>query len=303
MPNRVFLSSTYVDLARHRAAAQSAIRQLGAVDVSMEHFGARDERPAAECISLVKNESDLFVGVYAHKYGYMPEGAEMSISEMEYHAASEIPLPRFIYIVDDNCPWIPAHIDSGQNSKRLQEFKAMLLKRHICQRFGTEDQLATKIAADLGRHIAMQNAPRVGPDTPIRKIQHIGLESMHDLVAETEDEWNARRKAIYTEGRNLFLTHVIMPSSRPGQTFDVFIYLIRHQSEDLSDVKLAEFFLGSYWENKVFSVDKQDEYFGIATSAYGTFLCVCKVTFFDGATIYLDRYIDFEAQRMGGSLA
>ena len=44
----------------------------------MEHFGARDERPADECMRLVRDESDLFVAIYAHKYRYIPDGSETS---------------------------------------------------------------------------------------------------------------------------------------------------------------------------------------------------------------------------------
>ena len=99
----------------------------------------------------------------------------------------------------------------------------------------------------------------------------------------------------------MFLTHIIRPSSKPGQTFDVFIYLIRHQSNDLSDIRLAEFFLGPYWENKVFPAVETNGFLGIATSAYGTFLCLCRVTFSDGSSLNLERYIDFETQRTGGS--
>lgn len=297
MAHRVFLSSTFTDLSDYRTTVQGAIRQLGAVDVSMEHFGARDERPANECTRLVREASDLFVGIYAHRYGFIPDGADISISEMEYRAASEVSLPRFIYLVDENQPWLPAHIDGGSNRKRLTSFKAALMKRHICQTFGNQDQLATKVVADVGRHIAMQSAPRVGPGIP---VQNIGLESLGP-VTETPDEWNARRNDIYSRHRGLFLTHVLGPSSKPGQTFDVFIYLLRHKSEDLSDVRVAEFFLGPYWENKVFPAVEQKGFIGISTSAYGTFLCVCRVTFTDGEHLYLERYIDFESQRTGGS--
>jgi hypothetical protein len=41
MIHRVFLSSTFSDLQDYRQTVQGAIRQLGAIDVSMEHFGAR----------------------------------------------------------------------------------------------------------------------------------------------------------------------------------------------------------------------------------------------------------------------
>lgn len=295
--NRVFLSSTFTDLADYRTAVQAAIRQLGANDVSMENFGARDERPVDECVRLVREESDLFVGIYAHKYGYVPDGGDVSISELEYRAASDVPLPRFIYVIDENQPWLPAYIDSGSERDRLRTMKSMLLKRHICQTFGSKDQLATKVVADIGRHMAMQRAAKVGPGIPVKDI---GIDSLRGAVAETEDEWNARRNSIYEKNRNLFMTHVIKPSSKPGQTFDVFIYLLRHRSDDLSDVRAAEFFLGPHWENKVFAAVPQKGFVGISTSAFGTFLCVCRVTFTDGTALYLERYIDFETQRTGG---
>jgi Domain of unknown function (DUF4062) len=300
MAHRVFLSSTFTDLEEYRKVVQLALRQLGANDVSMEHFGARDERPVNECVRLVREESDLFVGIYAHRYGYVPDGAETSISEMEYRAATEAALPRFIYLVDDNQPWRPAHIDTGLSRKRLLAFKGSLQKSHICQRFMGADQLATRVVADIGRHIAMQKIPKIGPGIPVRDI---GLDSLRGPVNESACDWNDRRNDIYKNHQGLFLTHVIQSSTKPGQTFDVLIYLIRHKSEDLSDVKVAEFFLGPYWEDKVFPAVAQNGFIGISTSAYGTFLCVCRVTFTDGRHIYLNRYIDFETQRTGGSVS
>lgn len=298
MSHRVFLSSTYTDLVDHRKTVRAAIRQLGALDVSMEDFGAREERPAEECIRLVRQESDIFVGVYAHRYGYVPDGGGLSISEMEYKAASEASLPRFIYIVDDDHPWLPGFIDEGESRARLIAFKGELQKRHICSKFSSHDHLAAKVAADVGRHIALQATKKVGADIP---VSNIGFESLQISAVETPDQWNKQRNALYAECRGIFLTHIIKPSSTPGQTFDVFIYLIRHKSEDLSDIQLAEFFLGPYWGNKVFPAVEQNGFIGISTSAYGTFLCICRVTFKDGTYVDLERYIDFETQRTGGA--
>jgi hypothetical protein len=298
MTYRVFLSSTFSDLVQYRNTVQGAIRQLGASDVSMEHFGARDQRPMDECVRLVTKESDIFVGIYAHRYGFIPEDSDISISEIEYRAASDAALPRFIYIVDEGQPWLPAQIDGGDSGKKLQTFKDTLLKRHICQTFDSKDNLATKVVADVGRYIALQKTTKVGPDIP---VQDIGLESMGVPAIETSDEWNLRRKAIYSDNRNIFLTHLIHPSSKPRQEFNVFIYLIRHKSVDFSDVKAAEFFLGPFWDNKVFPAIERDGFIGISTSAYGTFLCICRVTFKDGSQLYLNRYIDFEMYRTGGN--
>jgi hypothetical protein len=300
MPYRVFLSSTYVDLVQHRASVQAGLRQLGAIDVSMEHFGARDERPAEECVHLVRDKSDIFVGIYAHRYGYVPDGLDCSISELEYKAATEAKLPRFLYLVDDGYPWLPAHIDGGEQKQRLDGFKASLRKHHICQAFSSHDQLATKVVADVARHIAFKQTRRVGPDLPIEVVEH---EWQLPTTFETPDDWNKQRIDTYARNRNLFLTHVIQPSNRPGQSFDVSIYLIRHKRQDFSDVRVAEFFMGPYWGNKVFPSVDRGGLIGISTAAHGTFLCLCKVTFTDGTAITIDRYIDFEAQRTGGAEA
>ena len=298
MTNQVFLSSTYTDLASHRDAIQAALRKLGAIDVSMENFGAREERPVDECLRLVREECDTFVGVYAHRYGFVPDGYDKSISELEYRAAGDAAIPRFIYLVDENHPWLPAHIDRGSSADQLAAFKQALLKRHMCQTFGTEDQLATKVVAALGRHMALARAQRVGPGIA---LQDIGVDSLRGAAPETTDEWNVRRNGVYEKHRNIFLTHVIRPSQKPGQQFDVFIYLVRHKSTDFSDVRVAEFFLGPYWENRVFPAVERDGFIGISTAAYGTFLCICRVAFSDGQHLFLERYIDFESHRTGAS--
>jgi hypothetical protein len=296
MNPKVFLSSTFTDLADHRHTVSNAIRQLGAQDISMEDFGARDERPAEECLRLVREESDIFVGIYAHKYGHVPPNSRQSIVEMEYHAATEAALPRFIYLIDARQAWLPEHIDDGTNRKRLDAFKKTLLQSHICQKFGNPDDLATKVVADLGRHMAMRSVMAVAPCTP--SLPNIAHESFIPNDKRPHD-WNLRRQGIYDDHRGVFLTHVAKPSKQPDQVCDIYIYLIRHKSVDFSDVKLAEFFLGPYWGNTVFPVAEQNGVIGISTAAFGTFLCICRVTFKDGKQVFLERYIDFETPRDG----
>lgn len=154
MINRVFVSSTSIDLVGYRKRVQDVIRQLGAIDISMEHFGARDERPKDECLRMIKEESGLFVGIYAHRYGSMPIGEAKSITELEYDTAILTKIPTFIYIIDDNVPWKPAFIDTGESAQRLMEFKTRLKANHICKFYSNEDQLASFVAADLGRHLS-----------------------------------------------------------------------------------------------------------------------------------------------------
>jgi hypothetical protein len=100
---KVFVSSTYTDLFDYRQAVCDRIRQIVAVDVSMENLGARDERPKDECLRLV-GESDIFIGIYAHRYGSIPKVEKKSITELEYQAATEAGIKRLIYMIDENVP-------------------------------------------------------------------------------------------------------------------------------------------------------------------------------------------------------
>ena len=287
MSQTVFVSSTFVDLADHRATVQSAIRQLGAVDISMENFGARDERPKDECLRIIASEAQTFVGIYAHRYGFIPKGDKKSITESEYDAASQHNLPKFIYLVNEEALWSPKLIENGIPAKKLLQFKDRLNSTHICKRFTTKDDLATSVAADLGRHFlrsALVRVPASGEDAPT---------TFPRSDSWTSKDWNDRRYGKYRTNRDVFLVHSLAPSAVPKQLFDIFIYLQRHHSHDLSEVAHAEFFLGPYWHDRVFHVPNVGAPVGINTSAYGEFLCVCRVTFTDGTQILLDRYVNF----------
>lgn len=110
------------------------------------------------------------------------------------------------------------------------------------------------------------------------------------------------RNDIYSRHRGYFLVHVLEPSLEHGQEYDVFIYLIRHKSEDYSDLESADFFFGHYWGNKVFEGERIGRFVGVQTAAYGPFLCTCRVGFKDGKSVTIYRYIDFEMTGASGEL-
>jgi hypothetical protein len=106
------------------------------------------------------------------------------------------------------------------------------------------------------------------------------------------------RIKIYERNKGLFLTHIIVPSDKVGQLYDIFIYLTRHKSIDFSDIEKAEFFFGHMWGNQVFTERQKNGIIGISTSAYAPFLCTCCVRLKNGDEIQLDRYIDFEMKKI-----
>ena len=128
--------------------------------------------------------------------------------------------------------------------------------------------------------------------------------SKGEAADRTAEAWSKERDALYASTRGVFLAHVIEPSTKKGQEFDIFIYLVRHKSTDFADVQFAEFFLGSNWGNRVFREEAKRGLIGISTSAYGPMLCTARVHFRDGKVVNLHRYIDFEMGRVfdGGRL-
>lgn len=160
--NRVFVSSTFEDLKDHRASVRDAIRQLGAIDISMENFGARDERPKAECERLIREDADVFVGIYAHRYGFIPHTDDVSITESEYREAIRAGIPVLVYIIDDAHPWPPPQIDSGDTGDKLAVFKAELRTDKVAGSFQGPDHLASAVAADLGRHFSQNESRESG---------------------------------------------------------------------------------------------------------------------------------------------
>ena len=79
----VFLSSTFVDLMDYRKKAIEVLSRFQYKPLAMEFFGSRTDDPETVCLDEI-NQCDVFIGIYAHRFGYVPEGQEKSITQMEY---------------------------------------------------------------------------------------------------------------------------------------------------------------------------------------------------------------------------
>ena len=80
------ISSTARDLPAHRKEVGEACLRQGVFPVMMEHLPASDADAIAASLRLVE-QSDVYLGVFGHRYGYVPAGHRLSITEMEYDRA------------------------------------------------------------------------------------------------------------------------------------------------------------------------------------------------------------------------
>ena len=167
----VFVSSTFSDLVEYRNAVRTAIRRLGAVDISMENFGSRDERPLDECIRIIRQETEILVGLYAHRYGFIPPGEQESITAREYRVALEARIPIIAYLIGETIDRPEDSNETDGADEKLSLFKEELKLRHIVSFFSRPDELATMVAADLGRYLN-RNRNR------IERLQELTSESL-----------------------------------------------------------------------------------------------------------------------------
>src|SRR5215471_12724370 len=91
---RVFVSSTLDELAAERAAARVAITELRLTPVLFES-GARPY-PPRELYRAYLAQSDIFVGLYWQRYGWVAPSMQVSGLEDEYQLAGD--KPRLIYL-------------------------------------------------------------------------------------------------------------------------------------------------------------------------------------------------------------
>src|SRR5262245_22942223 len=151
MVTTVFISSTSRDLLDYRAVVAKALLDAGYHPIDMANFMARSEGAATACLKEVA-ESDLFLGIYAWRYGYIPAGTEVSITEQEFIEAERLGKPCFIFMVDESHPWPEAFREAGLPGELLRDFKTRLDTKLVRTTFTSPDDLAKRVLASLQRH-------------------------------------------------------------------------------------------------------------------------------------------------------
>jgi len=134
---RVFISSTLEELAAERAAARRVIRRLHLVPVWYES-GARPHPPRRMYRAYLA-QSQVFVGIYWQRYGWVAPGMEVSGLEDEYRLATGKPMLLYLKRpAPDTEPRLAAMID-GIRATGTVSYRT----------FGTPRELERLLADDL----------------------------------------------------------------------------------------------------------------------------------------------------------
>ena len=160
-PLRVYLSSTTQDLKDHRDSVSLALASSGLSVARMEDHVASDQRPLDMCLKDVA-QCDVFVGIYAWRYGYEPPAAHgnpdgCSITHLAYQQAELSGLRKLLFFAhpDTRPHWPEAFRDDltgqGEHGEKLARFRQTVGTERTISFFRSQDELATLVLAAILR--------------------------------------------------------------------------------------------------------------------------------------------------------
>ena len=147
---KIYISSTYTDLVEHRRQVYDILRKMRYDVVAMEDYVATDKRPVDKCLADVAS-CDIYVGIFAWRYGYIPPGYERSVTELEYRQAGESGLERLIFLLHEDAPWPASKMESGPGADKIRTLRRELLDNHLVQFFKSPEELAGQVAASVAQ--------------------------------------------------------------------------------------------------------------------------------------------------------
>jgi hypothetical protein len=170
---KVYLSSTYNDLKRHREIVGRALRKSGYEVVMMEEYVARDQQVEFACMGDVVS-CDIYIGFFAWRYGHIPSDTNpnrFSVTEMEYTAAGEKPMTRLTFLLEDKARWPNTRKDDDLT--RISDLRTRLKKR-CSGYFSSADQLAVEVLAALRVYESTRLAQQLEAVDVMLKAQELG---------------------------------------------------------------------------------------------------------------------------------
>lgn len=197
------MSSTFVDLSPVRGEIRKWLTGLFGMElIVMESFGSDAAPPEINSIRRVR-ECDLFVGIYAHRYGTIDEPSGKSITELELdeaNAAYSAGTLRdiLLFVIKEDSSWLSEYKETEATVlvclTRLRE-KA---KRHTYTSFSEKDDLIFYVTRDvykrlsqfLGRSPLSVRPSLLQPSKPLHRpigMEYLSSEYREYLFGRNED--------------------------------------------------------------------------------------------------------------------
>ncbi len=174
----------------------------------MEHLPASDADAVQESLRMV-DEADIYVGILAHRYGYVPKGADRSITQMEYERAVERGISRLMFLMHKDTPVLAEDVETGPDAEKLKAFKERVGVDRVVHFFRSEDDLRAGLIQALGKLVAedtgsMAEADAGGSDLNVSSLS--GSRRLSALAGHPVLSPAAYAAPVYTGGVEVSFT-------------------------------------------------------------------------------------------------
>lgn len=154
----IFLSSTFVDLADIRKEITEWLSQVFGADlIIMETFGSDAAPPDVTSVRKVE-DCDIFIGVYAHRYGTVDPTSGKSITELELDEAERansagVVRDVLLYLHDERELWPSAYKESSTAGMSKMMNLRERARSHTISYFKNAHELLLAITRDVHRKL------------------------------------------------------------------------------------------------------------------------------------------------------
>lgn len=143
---KIFISSTMTDLQAERQAVEQAIAELRLEAVRAETLGSQPMSSRQTCLEMAR-QCDIYLGIYGARYGWVPPGDQVSVTEMELQEARKRGKDILVYVKD-----VPQQEEAQEDFLRqVEDFDKGLFRRPY---FTTPKQLAEWVKEDIAKLVS-----------------------------------------------------------------------------------------------------------------------------------------------------
>jgi tetratricopeptide (TPR) repeat protein len=145
------ISSTARDLPEHREQVRLACVRAGFEPREMmEHLTAQDASPVDVSLRMVA-EADVYLGILAYRYGTIPRGYNVSITELEYDLAVELKKPRLMFFIHEDHLISFGDVETGSAADKMKALKERIGEKRVAAWFKSPEDLRAHVVEALIR--------------------------------------------------------------------------------------------------------------------------------------------------------